>query len=148
VADRFLDDAEQDRITDPSGTIPIIAIALLTDGRLLAAEPSRDDRKAILKLWADTLPVFGYVLLADVYVHRVNVDRADGKTVTGTETTDALICHIGSRTGLRQMRTRPYRLVNGAAVFDPADRQDMDKRHEQVRDPYADLFAFPVHTER
>jgi len=139
-----LDFAHETRLNGATQELPVIASVLCTDGRFLSTYASRDERKAILKLWIDTEPVFGYVMFSDAYIHRLDLDPTS-HAVKDTTTTDALMMHVGSRTGLRELYTWVYRLegkvATAGAIFETPEPVVMDKSKEQTQDPYADLFA-------
>ena len=118
--------------------LPVVASVLLIDGRQFTAFVDAFDRKAILNTWAATEPVYGYFLVADSFLHRINVDKTT-QDATKTETVDALICHIGSRSGIRRLVTRPYTVRHGRVEWELPE--DHDKTANLAGDPYADIFA-------
>lgn len=130
------------RKAKPLETMPILCNVVLTDGRLMLTSPTRGDRVAVLKQMARNLPVFGFFVLADVFIHGIDFDpeRLPAQVPTRATKKDALIAHVGTR-DLRRMMTRTYRVVDGRAVFDEP-WPDVDKRgHETMHDPYASIFV-------
>jgi hypothetical protein len=113
-----------------------MASVLLTSGQFLTAVVSTDDRKALLKAWIESLPVYGYVLTADAYMHSVDLDG------TKTSTTEGFISHIGSRSGMRHLIVQLYRREGDAIVVER--REEFNKSEQEMKDPYADLFAAPM----
>jgi hypothetical protein len=137
LAARGLDVWMETRRADPAREIPILIHVLMTDGRLFVAPVARGDRVAVLTTIARTSPLYGFIVLADVFIH--GIDAAGGHATK----TDALVAHVGTR-DLRRMMTRPYRVVDGHAVFLDAP-PDVDKRGaETLSDPYAGVFAMPA----
>jgi hypothetical protein len=125
------------RRADPAREIPILIHLLMTDGRIFVTPVARGDRVAIVTTIARTMPLYGFIVLADVFIH--GIDAAAGHATK----TDALVAHVGTR-DLRRMMTRPYRVVDGRAVFLEAP-PDVDKRGaETLSDPYAGVFAMPA----
>lgn len=124
-------------------TPPIIVSALLTDGRLLVTSVSRGDRVAVLKTMARDLPLFGFFVANDVFIHSLPEEGQPGPA----QKCEALVMHIGTR-DRRLMLVRPYRLVDGRVTFDDPP-PDLDKRGpETLSDPYAGVFAQAPQTTR
>lgn len=142
-ADIFLRFMRERREGSMTRQLPIMAAVLCTDGRLVMAFVSGEQRKAVLCGWIAVLPVFGYILVFDSYIHGVDLDPATGQA-TDSQTTDALTCHIGSRTGLRELRTWRYALVDGVVTFGDLAVTDKSTGGTGSHDPYADLFAVPA----
>ena len=117
----------------------ILTVALL-DARLLILPVSRVDRISTMKAFARDMPVFGFALVFDAFMHRIN-------EVTKVATKrDVLLQHVISRT-CRVTRSRPYEVRQGRAFFDnppPPDFTALDLNAGGWRvadDPYADVFV-------
>lgn len=121
-----------------TSAVPILANVLLTDGRLCISSLSRGDRVAFLKWVAQSMPMFGFFLIFDAFLHRIS---EEGSTMQRAEKVDALLVHVGTRE-LRRMIMRPYRVFDGRALFDDPPPPDLDKRGpETLEDPYAGIFV-------
>jgi hypothetical protein len=133
IAETTLDGFMQTRRDRPTAALPVLVLALLTDGRVISTSVRSCDRLAILKTLAQTHPLFGFVLAFDAWMHKV-VNGCASKQ-------DALLLHVGTR-DLRQMRCRPYRLEGGRVTFVEPPPPDLDKRDAaHVDDPYASVFV-------
>jgi hypothetical protein len=120
----------------PTSELLIAVSVVLLDGRALATFVGRAERVAVVKALAQSHPVFGFVVVCDVFIHTIN------KT-SGTATKqDAIICHAGTR-DMRIMKVRPYALEHGQAVFVNPPPADVDKAAEagMISDPYAGIFV-------
>lgn len=120
----------------PEASVPIVASVFLLDGRVMSGFVQRADRYAYLKSLTRNEPTFGFFLVADVFVHGVDL-------VTHRATKrDEIICHIGTREK-RWMRRRPYTVVDGRVTFEANPPADLDLAGEGMRvsDPYADIFV-------
>ena len=125
------------RTADPASELAIFATVVLIDGRVLTASVDRGDRVAVLKTMAQQMPVFGFTLVCDVFIHSVPAAGQDGPAMKR----EAIIAHAGTR-DLRVMMSRPYQVIDGRAVFDDPPPADVDKRgRETMSDPYAVIFA-------
>jgi hypothetical protein len=125
----------------PTDTPPIMATVLLATGQVLITQADRGDRVAILKTVARELPVFGFFLCCDVFIHEIPVAGEPG---TGQKR-EALVLHLGTRER-RVMMVRPYQVIAGRAVFADPPPPNIDKRDPgTVVDPYATVFAAPLH---
>ena len=131
LATRGLDAVCAMRHESPTADIAIFASVLLLTGHYLTVPVSSGDRLAILKLLARDKPVFGFVLVFDGWVHRILPDH------TAATKCDAFMAQIGTRE-MRRMLIRPYRFVDGLAVFDAA--YEMNPRQFDD-DPYASIFV-------
>lgn len=114
----------------------VLLSVLLTDGRLLSTQVQRGDRIALLKQLAQNAPTFGYIVIADVWIHEVHTDNS------GASKVDAIIVHIGTR-DLRRTKVRPYRVLgNGVLKFE--DPYGIDWKTDPIEDgndPYAEIFV-------
>lgn len=137
ICDRNLSAMLAMRAADPRRDIRILASVLLMNGQTISAVVAdRSDRVAVIKQMARHLPVFGYVLVADCFIHSVDTSR-------GVATkTDAFIAHVGTRE-LRLTRVRPYHVdASGTVVVDPP-REDITPASDWkvAHDPYAAIFV-------
>lgn len=118
---------------------PMLTIVLL-DGRILVTAVSRGDRISTMKAFARDMPVFGFILTFDAFMH--GIDRTKGTTTKR----DCLMQHIVTRT-CRRVQSRPYVMQNNRAYFDSPPPPDMDPRrpgaagYTSVEDPYVDVFV-------
>lgn len=122
------------RQVDPAAELPCLLQVLLTDGRCLMAPVHPDDRVALVKAVVQREPVFGFVVIADVFIHALGPTTATKR--------DALVCHIGTRE-MRRMLVRPYDVRDGHAHFDPdpPPMERFDGTVNKVYDPYAEVFV-------
>jgi hypothetical protein len=124
------------RRKDPLASVPIYAHAVLLDGTTLVTITSSGDRLGVLKGAAQQLPLYGYVLVFDAFIH--SIDRVSG---TATKR-DALLAHLGTREE-RHVLDRAYTVAGRTVTFD-AER-DLDLRTgnelDSFVDPYAELFV-------
>lgn len=132
--DRYCDMRRQAPAKDLT---PILTAALL-DGRLMMMPVARGDRISVMKAFAQDMPVFGFELLFDAFMHNI-----DERTPVATKR-DCLMQQIVTRT-CRAMRRRPYEVRQGRAFFDPPP-PDLDVRNPSgswvtADDPYADVFV-------
>jgi hypothetical protein len=116
----------------PTHNLAIFANVLLLTGEIKTLTVGRRDRIALLKQLARDLPVYGFWLVADMFIHAIGDGRANKR--------DAIIAQVGTRT-MRLMLVRPYAVVDGFGVrVDPP----MDVEPEQMthgEDPYAEIFV-------
>lgn len=121
----------------PDG-LPVYAHVITLDGRVAVTTVSANERIAVLKTAAQQLPLYGFVLVFDAFVH--SVDRVGG---TATKQ-DALLAHVGTRED-RHVLTRRYTVAGRTVRFEP--ESDVDLRAaavggpESFRDPYAEVFV-------
>jgi hypothetical protein len=120
----------------PTAEIPILSSVLLDTGTLVTTAVARDDRVAVLKALARSLPVFGFFIVADTFLH--HSDRVTGRA----SKEEGLVAHLGTRE-LRLMMTRVYRRDGDRIVFDDPPRPVVNMRDPdlRVRDPYAGIFV-------
>lgn len=140
LADLNLDAAADLRRRQPHRPLMIFASVLMLTGDVLQCGlTERADRVVALRQMARNLPVFGYVLVFDAYVHRINETAGTASKV------DALIAHVGTR-DRRVMRTRPYRLdARGRLTWITPAPPDVDTQRPGgwtvEDDPYAAIFV-------
>lgn len=113
--------------------VPIVNV-LLTSGEVRICSTARDDRIAVLKWLAREEPVFGYILLADVFIHGIAADDASASRQ------DALLAHLGTRE-LRLVWTRPYVWRGRRLEVAPLREIDLRKEGPNAVDPYAGIFV-------
>jgi hypothetical protein len=118
---------------------PILINVLLTTGVLLTTHVQRGDRVALLKQLARTEPVFGFFIVFDAWMHKI--DERDGTA----SRVDAIVAQVGTR-DLRLTKVRPYRIYpNGSIKFDPTPAFDLDWKRDDLgvdaHDPYAEIFV-------
>lgn len=119
------------RRQSPTWEAPIIVSVLLTTGSSLITTTQRGDRFALLKFLARNGPVFGYFLVADMFLHRLSEGRAEKQ--------EGIVLHAGTR-GMRLMRVATYTRTPDGIVF--ADPFDMDMHSgDIIDDPYAEIFV-------
>jgi hypothetical protein len=133
------------RLKAPTQDFAPMITGLLMDGQILHALPGRDDRIRAIKLLGRQYPLYGFVLVADVFVHAF-----ERHPVTGVEHAtkqDAFIVHVGSRS-LRRVLTLPYRVEAGGlfgrervATFEPVRDILSEPNLRGFDDPYADVFV-------
>jgi hypothetical protein len=140
LARRGLDAVCDRRRDNPRLSFPILIHLVLTDGRVRLVLSQRDDRIAILRTFARSVPLFGFVVIADTFMHRI-INDASQRPVRADKT-DAFVAHIGTR-DLRIMMTRPYRVDADRVTFGDVP-PDLDKRDPGVEDPYAVVFAMDM----
>lgn len=99
---RGLEAVVEERTQRPRAEIPVYVSGLLTTGALITTVVATPDRVALVKLWAQMLPLYGYVVVTDAFMHSVNTEKQS------TSKVDAIMARVGSRT-LRQVRFKPYR---------------------------------------
>jgi hypothetical protein len=135
LADEQLQILVEMRLEHPTKPIPIVASVLLTTGTVLTCLTARDERIAILKALAQDMPVFGFVMTFDAFMHAIT----DGARATKVDT---ILQHVGTR-DVRLVRRRPYRVDGSRAIFDAGPPADLDARDPAVslRDPYAAIFV-------
>jgi len=139
LADQGLASLVRMRERKPRKQLAIFISVLLTDGALITVvPPTRADRVSILKLLAQTHPVFGFFIAFDAFSH--TIDEA-----TGTATKkDALMLHIGTRE-MRVLKLRPYVVRGPLAIFETPPPPPVDLRHlehgQGMHDPYAGIFV-------
>jgi len=131
------------KIEDPGRVLfPHIA-ALMTNGQLFSAPVERRDRKGALRMLTKHGPCYGWVVVADAFMHLITEDKTATKQ-------DVILGHMGTRT-TRVIKNLLYRYVDGRPVFDPTP-QEWDLRNmppgEQIEDPYADLLVSVPRSER
>lgn len=135
LADRTLAVVLERRRAHPTRDVPILVALLLMSGQCLLGSVGRSERVAVIRAATRALPVFGFVLVADTLIHKLDV----GSAATATKT-DAFVAHVGSRAS-RVMKVRPYRVERGRVVELPAP-PDVDLRRAPVdHDPYASVFV-------
>lgn len=137
VADRGLQALVERRTEHPRQEIAIMVTVLLTDGRLLITSPGRGDRVAVVKALARQLPVFGFTVGHDAFIHKIEPGKAAKR--------DAIMMHIGTRE-VRLLKVRPYRYEDDRrrVVFeDPLPDVDVREQtgSEHTFDPYAGIFV-------
>ena len=91
VAGHGLTAVIQRRIAEPGWEVPILISALLMNGSLVATSSARGDRIAVLKYLARETPLFGYFIVADMFLHTVN-DQIATKA-------EGLVMHLRVRLG-------------------------------------------------
>jgi hypothetical protein len=117
---------------------PMVSV-LLTDGGVLHAMPGRENRIRAIKLLSRQYPVYGYVVAADVFIHKL--DRNPVTNVEHASKQDAFVVHVGSRT-LRRIFMQAYRVESGRAIFEPIREPSAEmKDGDHIDDPYADVFV-------
>jgi hypothetical protein len=94
--------------------------------------PNRDDRLATLKALVRKFPVYGFVVVADIFLHSVD------KATNHARKQDALIAHVGTRDRL-YMLLRPYHVTPQGVVFDPP-MPDLEMTADMVS-VYRDVFV-------
>ena len=143
-ATEWLDTVVGMRTRRPTGELLIVASVVLLNGRALATQVGRAERVAVVKALARSQPVFGFVVVCDVFIH--GIDTVHGQA----SKQDAILCHVGTRE-MRIMKIRPYALEHGKAVFVDPPPPDVDKATEAglIQDPYAGIFvSVPTPTGR
>jgi hypothetical protein len=127
------------RQVDATQPLFIMANVLLTTGHVwIAPIVERGDRVAVIKTLAQEMPVFGFFVVFDAFLHRIS---AAGQPTQRAEKIDTILAHVGTR-DLRRLITRPYRIVRGRAIFDDPPPADLDKRGPETKfDPYASIFV-------
>ena len=135
LASKGLDWFVTERKRAPSRELPIIASVLLIDGHILSAACDSDNRIAVIKHLARTMPVYGFWLVFDAFVHAMQI----GPEAKATKR-DCLICQMGTRDARRMMR-RSYEVLHGVAVFDPPLDDMTDDTIRSGEDPYAEIFV-------
>ena len=140
LADASFEDLAAQRRAKPLLELPIYAQVVTLEGRVLVTTASSDNRLGVLKNAAQQLPLYGYVLTFDAFVHGLT-------PTTGTATKrDALLCHVGTREA-RHVLQRPYTVTGRRVTFDaPIDinlheTRNADGTAIQFEDPYAELFV-------
>lgn len=125
----------QRRRDHPHDNLPIFVSVLLEHGEWLTTPATSDDRIAVIKHLARSLPVFGFFVVFDAFIHQITVNQSAGKV-------DAILGQLGTR-DRRLLLRRPYHLVGGVAVFDDPPPADVDVRADPFRadDPYAEIFV-------
>lgn len=137
MADAMLKWFEKERRRRPDYQFKPMLDLLLMDGRTMATEVERGDRVAVLKTIAQQVPLYGFVLGCDAYVHLIS---QGGATATVAKR-EAILLHVGTR-DLRIAKVRPYRRGDrGVVVFDDPPPADYDLRGPNTRDPYASIFV-------
>jgi hypothetical protein len=127
------------RLKDPMKDFAPMVSVLLTDGRVLHALPGRENRIRAIKLLSRQYPVYGYVVAADVFIHKL--DRNPVTNVEHASKQDAFVVHVGSRT-LRRIFMQAYRVESGRAIFEPIREPSAEmKDGDHIDDPYADVFV-------
>lgn len=135
LAEAGLRGLQAKREVDATSELAIFATVLLTTGALLTTVVGRGDRIAVLRELAKTHPVFGYVLVFDGFLHRLDT----GETPRASKV-DALMAQVGTRE-LRVTKIHPYTVRDGVAVFE-APMADITKDDlRQGDDPYASIFV-------
>jgi hypothetical protein len=129
------------RKNNPGRSLLIMVSAMLSTGKMITAAVNRDDRVSLLKHMAKEVPVYGYLVVADTFVHHLPVAGQPGLPTKQ----DALVAHVGTRE-IRRMIVRPYTYSadRTRVTFDPNPPPDVDKRGPGVEhDPYAEIFTAP-----
>jgi hypothetical protein len=137
LAKRALKVSMRKREKQPTAPVPIFLSVVLTTGAAIHATVDSDNRLALLTTIAKTEPVFGYVLVFDAWMHRVDLEN--GRAVKQ----DCFMAQIGSRDGLRIMQRRPYRVVSDTYVVFETPPPDVNVREHdgECEDPYASVFV-------
>ena len=127
------------RIADPEREVPALVHVLLSDGQILYAAVNPEERVSVLRALVQAVPVFGYFVLLDVFMHGMPAEGREGKATKQ----DALIAHIGTRE-MRRMVAQPYQIDGARVVAGERStlKKDTPKIVEEV-DPYAGVFAMP-----
>lgn len=132
LADAALEDFKERRTRDPFESFPIVLHLLLVDGRFMAGFCNRGDRVAITRWAVQHLPVFGFFVIADAWMHGIGNTRAIKFS--------ALVVNVGTRDLARAM-IRPYEIVGGRTKWLDVP-PDIDKRGpDMIDDPYAGVFV-------
>lgn len=123
------------RREQPTKSLAIFASVLLLDGTLHTASVGRGDRIALIKALAREMPVYGFYLVGDMFLHGMNTETGQ------TTKTDAIVGQVGTRT-MRLLLTQRYRIIDGFGVS-ADDLEELDVRAENVdaQDPYAEIFV-------
>ena len=120
-----------ERRADPTADVAILVSVLLTTGSCLSTTTQRGDRFALLKFLARNGPVFGFFLVADMFLHQIGETTAEKK--------EGIVLHVGTRE-MRLARVATYTRTPTGVVFD--EPFDMDMRGKNIiDDPYAEIFV-------
>jgi hypothetical protein len=131
LAEFGLQDIIGRRRRNPTWEVPIVVSVLLMTGSSLITTTQRGDRFALLKFLARNGPVFGFFLVADMFLHKIGDTKAEKQ--------EGIILHVGTR-DMRLVRVATYARTPTGIVF--AAPFDMDMRSGNViDDPYADIFV-------
>lgn len=133
-----LDDLAKRRRADHQEELPIVVYILRLDGCVGITTCSSNNRISVLKVAIQTLPVYGYVLAFDAFVHEIKEGTAKKR--------DALMTHIGTRDDRRVVK-RTYTVTGSRVVFDAEQVIDfktpttVEGEPQSFTDPYAELFV-------
>jgi hypothetical protein len=139
VAAAGLDELAKRRRAHPAGELPIFAHILRLDGMVGLTTVSGHERLRVLRTAARTVPLYGYALVFDAYLHAI----ADvGGASTHATKREALLAHVGTRDD-RLILQRPYTVVGRRVTFQPEHVIDVRASNPDwhIHDPYAELFV-------
>jgi hypothetical protein len=127
------------RAGNPQESLPVLAHVITLTERLLITTASSGNRLGVLRAAAQQLPLYGYVLVFDAFMHSIDEVK---KTATKRDT---LMAHVGTRDGARILLQRPYTIAGRTVTRDAENLIDMRApgpgQPDRFVDPYAELFV-------